>query len=212
MNERIQRALDGDEAARAALDPREATELAKAETLIQNVVRGIPAQPLPDLGPAVLRRLAISADATPRKAAPSPLTAIGAWLWSPRPLSIQLRPAYAVAFAALVGVFLLRPLAVDPTASPLPQVLVQFRLDAPNAHQVQLAGNFTDWKADVVMKRTGTGVWTVVLPLAPGVHKYAFVVDGENWVPDPMAQAVSDGFGGVNSQLAVLSPDKARAL
>jgi hypothetical protein len=56
------------------------------------------------------------------------------------------------------------------------------------------------------MTRTGPGVWTVVVPLEPGIHNYAFIVDGERWVPDPNAPAVDDGFGGMNSRLAVLAP------
>jgi 1,4-alpha-glucan branching enzyme len=87
------------------------------------------------------------------------------------------------------------------------QVLVQFRLDAPDASGVALAGNFTDWEPKYQLTRTAGGVWTVTVPLAQGVHKYAFVVDGKTWQPDPLAPSVADGFGGENSQIAVLSPD-----
>jgi hypothetical protein len=41
------------------------------------------------------------------------------------------------------------------------------------------------------------------------VHDYAFIVDGERWIADPMAPAVADGFGGLNSRIAVLPPDLA---
>ena len=122
----------------------------------------------------------------------------------------------AIAAFALLVLLALTPLVgrslMDSPAAAPSQVLVQFRLDAPNAHGVQLAGNFTNWKATVSMKRTGNGVWTVVLPLEPGVHRYSCVVDGKTWVADPTAPAVSDGFGGQNSQLAVLVPDQARSL
>jgi hypothetical protein len=62
------------------------------------------------------------------------------------------------------------------------------------------------------MKRTAPGVWTIVVPLAPGVHDYSFIVDGEKWVPDPSAPAMADGFGGVNSRIAVIAPDSRRSL
>ena len=42
------------------------------------------------------------------------------------------------------------------------------------------------------------------------VHDYAFVVDGREWVPDPYAPGIGDGFGGINSRLTLLSPDTPR--
>jgi 1,4-alpha-glucan branching enzyme len=85
---------------------------------------------------------------------------------------------------------------------------VQFRLDAPGAREVALAGDFTDWEPTYVLRHSGRGVWTVVAPLAPGVHSYAFVINGERWVPDPMAPAIEDGFGGLNSRVAIITPDR----
>jgi hypothetical protein len=212
MDDRMQRALDGDLAARSGLDEREAEELLRAEDLIRNVVRSIPAAPIPDLAPAVLRRIAALPTAAPI-VQPRPWWQHALhWFWSPRQLTMHWRPAYAAAFALLIGLFsVLRPVPTNSSGPVGQQVLVQFRLDAPNASQVQLAGNFTNWKTSVAMKRSGSGVWTVVLPLAPGVHSYAFVVNGTEWVADPMAQPVSDGFGGTNSQLAVLTPDESRS-
>jgi len=92
------------------------------------------------------------------------------------------------------------------------QVLVQFRLDAPQASEVALAGEFTEWQPIYPLKRSEPGIWTVVVPLEPGIHDYAFIVDGERWLPDPMAPAVEDGFGGLNSRIAVLTPDRRRPL
>ena len=48
---------------------------------------------------------------------------------------------------------------------------------------------------------------TITVPLTQGVHDYAFVVDGQQWVPDPYAPQINDGFGGTNSRLALLPPD-----
>lgn len=210
MNDRIQRVLDG-EASREGLTAAELQELAEAEASIGSVLRSIPARPLPDLGPSVLRRLDALSPAAARVASPRPASVwqtVRAWLWSPRPISLQWRPAYAFAFAMLVvvGLSVRNATSTEPVTG-AQQVLIQFRLDAPGAQQVALAGNFTGWKPEYQLTRSANGVWTVIVPLQEGVHKYAFVVDGETWQADPMAPSVSDGFGGQNSQIAVLSPD-----
>jgi 1,4-alpha-glucan branching enzyme len=126
------------------------------------------------------------------------------------------RPAYAFSAAAVVLALILGPARVplpDAATVAVPaEVLVQFRLDAPQAQVVTLAGDFTGWQQAHPLKRSEPGVWTVVVPLEPGVHDYAFIVDGERWMPDPMAPAVSDGFGGLNSRISVLAPDSRRPL
>jgi hypothetical protein len=57
------------------------------------------------------------------------------------------------------------------------------------------------------MTRSGPELWTVVVPLEPGIHTYSFVIDGKRWIADPNAPAFDDGFGGTNSRVAVLMPD-----
>ncbi|HSL69974.1 MAG TPA: glycogen-binding domain-containing protein, partial [Longimicrobiales bacterium] len=186
---------------------------AEAEAVIHCTLTAIPVAPLPDLGRTVLQRIeALSAPAASAPAA-SPAKqehTFFRWLWRPRSISLQWRPAYGIAVAALVLVLVARgalPRSEAPVVSSTPQMLIQFRLSAPDARAVSLAGDFTNWKPTYAMTRTEPGVWTVVVPLAPGVHDYGFVVDGERWVPDPMAPAIDDGFGGVNSRLALLAPD-----
>ena len=212
MNERLQDLLDGERSLRG-LDQRDLETLASADDLIRKVLGTIPSEPIPDLAPAVLQRIRAEQRVVAESARRRTWWArVADWFWAPRPISIQWRPAYALALTAVVAASAVFGRTTVSAPADTQQVLVQFRLDAPNAARVQLAGNFTNWKAAVAMKRTGAGVWTVVLPLSPGVHNYAFVVDGQQWVADPMAPAVADGFGGVNSQLAVLTPDAGRAL
>jgi 1,4-alpha-glucan branching enzyme len=91
-------------------------------------------------------------------------------------------------------------------AAPSPQVYVQFRLEAAGASQVALAGSFTGWKPEFEMRESAPGVWSILLPLRPGIHDYAFIVDGERWVADPHALQVEDGFGGANSRIALPAP------
>ncbi|HEX5727708.1 MAG TPA: glycogen-binding domain-containing protein, partial [Longimicrobiaceae bacterium] len=96
------------------------------------------------------------------------------------------------------------PVAVAPAAGP-PPVYVQFRLEAAGARDVRLAGTFTGWEPSVALRQTAPGEWTALVPLRPGVHDYAFVVDGTTWVADPHATRVDDGFGGKNSRISLPS-------
>lgn len=60
----------------------------------------------------------------------------------------------------------------------------KFKLYAPDAKQVMLAGDFNGWNPySVPMKKEGDA-WVFNLHLAPGKHRYKFVVDGE-WIKDP---------------------------
>ena len=113
-----------------------------------------------------------------------------------------------LAAAAILVVLLLpreqQSVTTDP-ATPTTAILVEFRLEAPGATSVALAGDFNDWEADMVLEdRDGDGVWTGRVPIEPGVHKYMFVIDGNEWVTDPDAERYSDdGFGNRNAVLAV---------
>ncbi len=76
-----------------------------------------------------------------------------------------------------------------------------------------LAGTFNEWSPDAVdlSMNPVTGVWSVTIPMQPGEHQYLFVIDGEQWLPDPAALAqVDDGFGQRNS-LLVVAAEEARS-
>lgn len=214
MEDRLHRALD-EESSSHELPPRLVAELEEMRALLTGVSRAIPEEPIPDLGAAVLGRIrALDAAAPPRVAQPS---RVGSWLLARRDLSLSIRPIYAIAAALVLAVAIgfatargNRPrnstVAANTTRAEL--VLVSFRLEAPRAQNVALAGDFSNWTPAYAMQRSAPGVWTIVVPLSPGVHEYSFVVDGKRWVPDPTAVAKPDGFGGVNSRIAVLKPDK----
>jgi hypothetical protein len=56
----------------------------------------------------------------------------------------------------------------------------EFKHRAPKAKSVELVGDFNAWKPGLLkMKRAGGGLWTLVVPLHPGRHKYLFLEDGE---------------------------------
>jgi hypothetical protein len=75
---------------------------------------------------------------------------------------------------------------------------------APEAREVNVAGNFNGWRPDATpLKNTGAGEWVVRLMLRSGQYEYRFVVDGR-WSEDPGAsQRVANPYGGFNSVLMV---------
>jgi len=84
-------------------------------------------------------------------------------------------------------------------------VLVRLVLVHPDARSVAVAGDFNGWDAErSPLMRSESGIWTAMLPLNEGRYHYMFVVDGQQWVPDPLAEETSlDGFGARNSVLDV---------
>ncbi|HUH13667.1 MAG TPA: glycogen-binding domain-containing protein [Longimicrobiales bacterium] len=223
MNERLHRVLDG-ELDRDALTGAERRELEALEAMLSDLP--LEPQACPDLSAGVMARVEQLEAERARSARPGILH----WLWAPRPVSFTLRPATLLAAAAALAILLVLPL--DPrTGGPAPEdsfvegapatgeageepaaIFVHFRLDAPQATRVSLAGDFTEWQPELELFEQYPGVWSVVVPLAPGVHDYAFVIDGQRWVPDPLGIPVDDGFGGTNSRLSLLPPEGSRAL
>jgi 1,4-alpha-glucan branching enzyme len=82
---------------------------------------------------------------------------------------------------------------------------VRFTLEHPDANAVSVAGDFNEWSASShPLARSGSGRWSVVVPLPPGDHKFMFVVDGTQWVVPPVAEDyVDDGFGSRNGVVIV---------
>lgn len=83
---------------------------------------------------------------------------------------------------------------------------VTFRLYAPDAKSVHLAGSFNDWNtSETPMQGPDShGYWSVTLTLPDGRYEYKFVVDGGRWLEDPQAMDRSpDGYGGFNSVVYV---------
>ena len=79
-----------------------------------------------------------------------------------------------------------------------------FRVEAGDADEVCLAGDFNKWRVcDARMERVGEEVWSITVDLPPGRHEYMFVIDGR-WVTDPKAMGYSeDGFGNKNAIVVV---------
>lgn len=127
------------------------------------------------------------------------------WRWFLDPVLPPWALLAAAAATAVAVVFLRAPAPSRPPVASAETVYVRFVLYAPAAKQVTVAGTFNQWdpEASPLARVAGDGVWSVTLPLHAGQHQYAFVIDGKQWVPDPAAPAVDDGFGRRNSVLAV---------
>jgi len=88
--------------------------------------------------------------------------------------------------------------------------VVRFVFVDSGAASVALVGDFNEWtKGSTQLKRSGApGVWTVSVPLTPGRHEYAFIVNGSRWVADPLAVKSSDDFGTESSVIRIGSAGK----
>lgn len=77
---------------------------------------------------------------------------------------------------------------------------IEFRVVAPEAHQVQLSGTFNHWSENAdLMKKDETGVWKKRKMLSNGKHEYKFIIDGE-WIIDPgCSETVLNQYGTLNS-------------
>jgi hypothetical protein len=210
MNDRIHRYLDG-ELPREQLSADELARAAEMEAAIMRATADLRAMHAPDLVGRVMSALPAAALAAAPALRPDGLRWARAWswLWNPRPVTISFRPAYGMLalLALALGVQGLPLPARDggermAVSSTPPPVYVQFRLNAAGAQHVSLAGTFTGWKPGYTLHETSPGVWTAMVALRPGVHDYAFVVDGR-WVSDPSAPQVDDSFGGTNSRISL---------
>lgn len=80
---------------------------------------------------------------------------------------------------------------------------VRFDLQLPtSAKAVVIVGDFNGWdeRATPMVRRGDSGTWSANVPLGPGRHTYAFVVDGTRWIVDPLAPQVPDnGYGPANA-------------
>jgi 1,4-alpha-glucan branching enzyme len=85
------------------------------------------------------------------------------------------------------------------TVAQAPKKRVTFKLIAPEAGQVVLAGSFNGWEnGGTPLKRDAKGVWKAQITLPPGTYEYRFRVDG-HWRDDPdCSDRVPNGFGSEN--------------
>jgi Glycogen recognition site of AMP-activated protein kinase len=140
--------------------------------------------------------------------------------WWRRERVFRISPIAGLALAAGIGTIIVlsgvalgsrlstRPAAVTQTAS-APRAdtvqLVRFVFVEPSASSVELVGDFNEWaRGTTKLQRSGApGVWVVSVPLSPGRHEYAFIINGSRWVADPLAVKSTDDFGTESSVIRV---------
>jgi len=81
---------------------------------------------------------------------------------------------------------------------------VEFKLFAPQAKKVVLAGSFNKWDVKKLAgKKDSKGNWLVKTSLKPGRHEYKFFVD-KNWWNDPKCTScVPNAFGTHNCVIEI---------
>jgi pullulanase len=74
-------------------------------------------------------------------------------------------------------------------------VIFNFEPTGPyaNATTVHVAGSFTSWGDGMVSMTKENGVFTLPRNFAPGNYEYKYVIDGSNWITDPLNTKMSAG-------------------
>jgi len=77
---------------------------------------------------------------------------------------------------------------------------VTFKISAPTAKDVRLAGDFNSWDpSNANLKKSKDGVWRRDLTLKSGRYEYKYLVDGQ-WQRDPLNNLfTANTFGTENS-------------
>ncbi|MCL1888080.1 MAG: glycogen-binding domain-containing protein [Kiritimatiellaeota bacterium] len=89
--------------------------------------------------------------------------------------------------------------------TPATRKRVTFKHQTKPGSSVSVAGSFNNWDtaSHPLKDKEGSGLYTLTLLLAPGIHEYKFMVDGV-WCVDPgCAEWVQNNLGTLNSLLRV---------
>lgn len=136
------------------------------------------------------------------------------------PWQIRLRPVYAMCMVLIIALLVGTPYyvqespetatnsndfesaSVENVSDSGEQVWTRFVYIDKEAKSVSVAGDFSGWKPIELTKKNlnGDQVWTGLIPMDRGEHRYMFVKNGEQWVTDPLAAVQQDdGFGNKNA-------------
>ena len=125
-----------------------------------------------------------------------------------RPMLLRSRADVATAGrapSAAVGGTNARLAVANPAALEAAPLPTQFVLDRPGAKRVTLVGDFNAWgdRPITLERESGSSLWTTTVPLAPGRHVYAFLVDS-SWTVDPRAPRAKDADFGVEGSVVIV--------
>lgn len=79
---------------------------------------------------------------------------------------------------------------------------VEFRFFRPDAHQVRIAGDFSDWEPKWSMGSSSDGWWLLQVLIPPGKYRFRYEIDGR-WFTDFAANGLEPSPYGLNSILVV---------
>lgn len=116
------------------------------------------------------------------------------------PVAVASTTSDAVSSGAAVRATPAGGVAID--ALPIP---TQFVFDSRSAKRVALVGDFNGWdeQAAPLDREEGSTLWSVTVPLSPGRHVYAFLVDSV-WTTDPRAPKTRDPDFGVTGSVVIV--------
>lgn len=202
LDPRLQEALDGER------DPGELpADLREAYDRLMAAAHLISATPQLSVAARVMAEIR---HATPPYQHDGSVRRAVRWLGRPRAVTVRLRPVWTLALAAGLTAILLFPSNPGDLRPGVAEGVANFVGHFPGARSVEVVGSFNDWRRGVLHLNDddGDGVWHGAAVLPAGQHEYMFVVDGERWVPDPLAgRYVDDGFGaGQQNSLLIVRP------
>jgi len=71
---------------------------------------------------------------------------------------------------------------------------------------VTVIGDFNGWdeRANPLVRQGSGPIWSAMVPLRPGRHAYAFMVDGKRVELDPRAPSATDPDFGVQASVRIV--------
>ncbi len=141
-----------------------------------------------------------------RRPAPTRAQRVARWIITPHAITFRIRPVWSLAFAAAAAVLTMFAARGGGLELAEYEGIAQFVGRFPDAQSVHVVGSFNDWRAGSIAleDQDHDGVWRATIVLPAGTYEYMFVVDGERWVPDHLAERlVADEFGRENSVVIV---------
>ena len=98
------------------------------------------------------------------------------------------------------------PATASLEAMELAPVPTQFVFTSASASSVTVIGDFNGWdeRANPLVRQGSGPIWSAMVPLRPGRHAYAFMVDGKRLELDPRAPSATDPDFGVAASVRIV--------
>lgn len=92
----------------------------------------------------------------------------------------------------------------DLTDKVFPKTEIIFKIKASFAKSISMVGDFNDWDKDANPFILNKGsVWEVKILLSPGKYVYKFIIDGKDFIINPVSEYINDPVHGKCSILAI---------